>query len=124
MTEPDRSIILSSVKRMETISKYSPVERRQDIIDILSDQTDDEFRVYQEISRDDRIKTIATGVYCILKAAEHLKALSYSLQLFLFLFPAIFYLPVNDALRWQMIVLTWITCMKYKIHSVVIGSHR
>lgn len=63
MTEPDRSIILSSVKRMETISKYSPVERRQDIIDILSDQTDDEFRVYQEISRDDRIKTIATGIF-------------------------------------------------------------
>lgn len=47
---------------METISKHPPVGCRQDIIDILSDQTGKDYRVYQEFGSDnDDIKTIATG---------------------------------------------------------------
>lgn len=55
-------IIQSSIKRMKAISKHPPPKCHQDVIDILSDQTDDEFRVYQEINSDDRVKTIATGM--------------------------------------------------------------
>lgn len=64
VTEVEGMIIQSSVRRMAAISKYPPVECRQDVIDILSDQTDDEFRVYQEIDRNDYIKTLATGTFC------------------------------------------------------------
>ncbi|XP_012233522.1 beta-alanyl-dopamine/carcinine hydrolase [Linepithema humile] len=59
-------IITSSIRRMQAICKHPPVKSRQNVIDILSDQTDDEFRVYQEINSNDRIKTIATGIFdCI-----------------------------------------------------------
>ncbi|XP_020290014.1 uncharacterized protein LOC109857766 [Pseudomyrmex gracilis] len=64
--EVDGMIITSSVRRMAAICKHPPAECRQDVIDILSDQTDNEFRVYQEIGSDDYIKTIATGIFdCI-----------------------------------------------------------
>ncbi|TGZ54682.1 hypothetical protein DBV15_12603 [Temnothorax longispinosus] len=57
----------SSIRRMETILKYPPVECRQNVIDILSDQTSKDYRIYQEFgSNDDEIKTIATGIFdCI-----------------------------------------------------------
>ncbi|XP_077260450.1 C45 family peptidase tan [Temnothorax americanus] len=60
-------IIQSSIRRMETILKYPPVECRQNVIDILSDQTTKDYRIYQEFgSNDDEIKTIATGIFdCI-----------------------------------------------------------
>ncbi|XP_029055558.1 acyl-coenzyme A:6-aminopenicillanic-acid-acyltransferase 40 kDa form isoform X2 [Osmia bicornis bicornis] len=59
-------IIDSSVRRMDTICKYPPPKSRQDVINILSDQTDNEYRVYQEIKKDDYVKTIATGIFdCI-----------------------------------------------------------
>lgn len=61
--EVDGMIITSSVRRMAAICKHPPAECCQDVIDILSDQTDNEFRVYQEIGSDDRIKTIATGMF-------------------------------------------------------------
>ncbi|XP_014477691.1 PREDICTED: uncharacterized protein LOC106746052 isoform X2 [Dinoponera quadriceps] len=63
VAEVEGLIIRSSVKRMAAISKYPPVECRQHVIDILSDQTDDEFRIYQDIDRSDRIKTLATGIF-------------------------------------------------------------
>ncbi|XP_032668197.1 uncharacterized protein LOC116842712 isoform X2 [Odontomachus brunneus] len=63
VAEVEGSIICSSERRMATISKYPPVECRQNVIDILSDQTDDEFRVYQEIDQNDPIKTLATGIF-------------------------------------------------------------
>lgn len=62
MAEVNGLIIESSIRRMKAISKHPPVKCRQDVIDVLSDQTDDQFRVYQEIDRDDYIKTIATGM--------------------------------------------------------------
>ncbi|XP_043248555.1 uncharacterized protein LOC122395212 [Colletes gigas] len=66
--EVDGLIIDSSVKRMETIRNHPPPKSRQDVVNILSDQTDDEYRVYQEIKKDDRVKTIATGIFdCIEK---------------------------------------------------------
>lgn len=63
MAEVEGMIITSSIRRMQAICKHPPAKNRQDVIDILSDQTDDEFRVYQEIKSDDRIKTIATGMF-------------------------------------------------------------
>lgn len=63
MAEVEELIIRSSVRRMAVISKYPPVKCCQDVIDILSDQTDDEFRVYQEIDHNDHVKTIATGTF-------------------------------------------------------------
>ncbi|XP_054012976.1 beta-alanyl-dopamine/carcinine hydrolase [Hylaeus anthracinus] len=56
-------IIDSSVKRMETICKHPPAKSREDVANILSDQTDNEYRVYQEIKPDDYVKTIATGIF-------------------------------------------------------------
>ncbi|XP_017753141.1 PREDICTED: uncharacterized protein LOC108545855 isoform X2 [Eufriesea mexicana] len=68
ISEVEGLIINSSVKRMATISNYPPAKTRQDVLDILSDQTDDEYRVYQENNKDDRVKTIATGIFdCIEK---------------------------------------------------------
>lgn len=61
MKEVEGMIITSSIRRMEAIRKHPPVKSRQDVIDVLSDQTDDEFRVYQEINSKDHIKTIVTG---------------------------------------------------------------
>lgn len=69
VTEVEGMIIQSSIRRMKAISKHPPAESRQDVIGILSDQTDDEFRVYQEIRSDDRIKTIATGMSWIRKTS-------------------------------------------------------
>jgi hypothetical protein len=63
VAEAEGPIIQSSIRRMKAISKHPPAKCRQDVIDILSDQTDDEFRIYQEIGYDDRIKTIATGAF-------------------------------------------------------------
>ncbi|XP_076170285.1 C45 family peptidase tan [Ptiloglossa arizonensis] len=64
--EIDGLIIDSSVQRMETICNHPPPKSRQDILNILSDQTNDKYRVYQEINMDDRVKTIATGIFdCI-----------------------------------------------------------
>ena len=47
---------------MDAINRHSPPKTRQEVIEILSDQTDDDFRVYQEIRPDDIVKTIATGI--------------------------------------------------------------
>ncbi|XP_076242090.1 C45 family peptidase tan [Calliopsis andreniformis] len=59
-------IIDSSIRRLETICKHPPPKSREDVINILSDQTDDTYRVYQEINKDDPVKTIATGIFdCI-----------------------------------------------------------
>ncbi|EZA47863.1 Acyl-coenzyme A:6-aminopenicillanic-acid-acyltransferase 40 kDa form [Ooceraea biroi] len=63
VAEVEGLIIQSSIKRMKAISKHPPAKCRQDVIDILSDQTDDEFRVYQEIGCDDYVKTLATGIF-------------------------------------------------------------
>lgn len=65
--EVEGRIIESSNRRMEVISKHPPVECRQDVIDILSDQTGKDYRIYQDFgSDDDEIKTIATGIFdCI-----------------------------------------------------------
>ncbi|EFN75755.1 uncharacterized protein LOC105191124 [Harpegnathos saltator] len=68
VAEAEGLIIQSSVRRMEAVCKHPPAECRQDVIDILSDQTDNEFRVYQEIDRNDYVKTLATGIFdCIEK---------------------------------------------------------
>lgn len=49
---------------MEAISKHPPVKSRQDVIDVLSDQTGKDYRVYQDFgNNDDEIKTIATGMF-------------------------------------------------------------
>ncbi|KAG7211108.1 hypothetical protein KM043_010435 [Ampulex compressa] len=61
--EADDLMIDSSVKRMAVIRKRLPAKCCQDIVDILSDQSDDEYRVYQEFGPDDYVKTIATGIF-------------------------------------------------------------
>lgn len=48
---------------MEAICKHPSPKSRQDVINILSDQTGDQYRVYQEIKQDDYVKTIATGTF-------------------------------------------------------------
>ncbi|XP_078042397.1 C45 family peptidase tan [Augochlora pura] len=61
-------IIDSSDRRMEIICKHPPPKNRQNVIDILSDQTTNDYRVYQDINKDDPVKTIATGIFdCIEK---------------------------------------------------------
>ncbi|XP_058808212.1 beta-alanyl-dopamine/carcinine hydrolase isoform X2 [Phymastichus coffea] len=66
--EVDGLIIDSSIHRMQAICRHSPPENLQDLINILSDQTDDDFRVYQEIQPSDFVKTIATGIFdCVRK---------------------------------------------------------
>ncbi|XP_015438251.1 PREDICTED: uncharacterized protein LOC107193354 [Dufourea novaeangliae] len=66
--EVEGLIIDSSVRRMEMICKHPVPKSRQDVQNILSDQTDDQYRVYQEINKDDHVKTIATGIFdCIEK---------------------------------------------------------
>lgn len=47
---------------MEAISKHPPVKSRQEVINVLSDQTGKDYRIYQEFGSDDEIKTIATGM--------------------------------------------------------------
>lgn len=59
--EVDGLIVDSSIKRMAAICNHPPAKCRQDVINILSDQTDDDYRVYQEKDKDDPVKTIATG---------------------------------------------------------------
>ncbi|KYM93584.1 hypothetical protein ALC62_15942, partial [Cyphomyrmex costatus] len=60
------NIIQSSIRRMKTISKYPPVESHQDVINILSDRTGEDYRIYQGFDKDDEVKTIATGIFnCI-----------------------------------------------------------
>ncbi|XP_031828088.1 C45 family peptidase tan [Nomia melanderi] len=61
--EVEGLIIDSSIHRMEAICKHPSPKSRQDVIDILSDQTGDQYRVYQEIKQDDYVKTIATGIF-------------------------------------------------------------
>ncbi|XP_012279242.1 uncharacterized protein LOC105699095 [Orussus abietinus] len=64
--EVDGLIIDSSVWRMAAICRHSLPKSREDVINILSDQTDDKFRVFQEIQPDDYVKTIAVGIFdCI-----------------------------------------------------------
>ncbi|KAK2586477.1 hypothetical protein KPH14_010747 [Odynerus spinipes] len=59
-------IVDSSVSRRAAICKYPQPKCGQDVLEILSDQTDNQYRVYQEINPNDFIKTIATGVFdCI-----------------------------------------------------------
>ena len=51
---------------MAAICNHPPAKCRQDVINILSDQTDENYRVYQEKDKDDPVKTIATGIFdCI-----------------------------------------------------------
>ncbi|KAJ8668718.1 hypothetical protein QAD02_010381 [Eretmocerus hayati] len=66
VTEVGGLIIDSSDHRMEAINRHSPPKTCQEVIEILSDQTDDYYRVYQEIRPEDYVKTIATGIFdCI-----------------------------------------------------------
>lgn len=64
--EVEGLIIDSSIHRMAAICKHPQPKCVQDVLEILSDQTDKNFRVYQEINPNDVIKTIATGIFdCI-----------------------------------------------------------
>ncbi|KOC61454.1 Acyl-coenzyme A:6-aminopenicillanic-acid-acyltransferase 40 kDa form [Habropoda laboriosa] len=63
VAEVEGLIVDSSEKRMNAICNHPPAKSRQDVLNILSDQTDDQYRVYQEINKEDRVKTIATGIF-------------------------------------------------------------
>lgn len=66
--EVEGLIIDSSISRAAAICKHPQPKCLQDVLEILSDQTDNKFRVYQEINPNDVIKTIATGIFdCIEK---------------------------------------------------------
>ncbi|XP_034942911.1 uncharacterized protein tan [Chelonus insularis] len=60
-------IIPSSEHRMAAILEHPKPRTRREVIDILSDQTGKEFRVYQEFGDDDYVKTIATGIFDCVK---------------------------------------------------------
>lgn len=80
---------------METILKYPPVESCQDVVDILSDQTGKDYRIYQGFGRDDdEIKTIATGMFIL---ESHI--------LFVYLLSC-FYFPLTKINKKYMIILT------------------
>lgn len=64
-------IIDSSTHRMEAIQKHGPPKNSQDVINILSDQTDNEYRVFQEFGPQDYVKTIAVGRYHLKKNNLH-----------------------------------------------------
>ena len=55
------TIIDSSEHRMAAICRHPAPKKQEDVLKILSDQTDPDYRVYQEIKEDDYVKTIATG---------------------------------------------------------------
>lgn len=61
VSEIEGLIIESSIRRMEAIKRHPNPRTVDEVIDILSDQTDDYHRVYQEIRPEDHVKTIATG---------------------------------------------------------------
>lgn len=65
MAEVGGLIVDSSIRRMNAICRHPPAKSREDVINILSDQTDDTYRVYQEITKDDPVKTIATGTFAL-----------------------------------------------------------
>ncbi|XP_058808214.1 beta-alanyl-dopamine/carcinine hydrolase-like [Phymastichus coffea] len=57
--------IRSSIHRGKAIEKHSPPETLRDVVEILSDQSDEELPVYRELG--ERSKTICTGVFDLLK---------------------------------------------------------
>ncbi|XP_011629908.1 uncharacterized protein LOC105422297 [Pogonomyrmex barbatus] len=66
VAEIKKAMLESSISREKTISKYPPIKNRQDVISVLSDQTDKDYRIYREYDSagaDDRVKTIATGIF-------------------------------------------------------------
>ncbi|XP_011314040.1 uncharacterized protein tan [Fopius arisanus] len=65
--EVDGVIISSSEHRHAAIARHPPPRTRREVMDILSDQTDNEYRVYQEFGPDDYVKTIATGIFDCVK---------------------------------------------------------
>ncbi|XP_057335239.1 beta-alanyl-dopamine/carcinine hydrolase [Microplitis mediator] len=65
--EVDGVIIPSSEHRMSAILRHPRPRTRREVIDILTDQTDNEYRVYQEFGPDDYVKTIATGIFDCVK---------------------------------------------------------
>lgn len=65
VAEVKEEIIQSSISRMEVISKYPSVKSRQDVIEVLSDQTGKDYKIYRD-KNDNKVKTIATGIFdCI-----------------------------------------------------------
>lgn len=52
---------------MSAILRHPRPRTRREVIDILTDQTDNEYRVYQEFGPDDYVKTIATGIFDCVK---------------------------------------------------------
>ncbi|XP_044014646.1 uncharacterized protein LOC122856846 isoform X2 [Aphidius gifuensis] len=67
IAEVDGVIIPSSEHRMAAIQRHPAPKTRSEIVNILSDQTDNEYRVYQEFGPDDYVKTIATGIFDCVK---------------------------------------------------------
>ncbi|XP_063986303.1 beta-alanyl-dopamine/carcinine hydrolase isoform X1 [Diachasmimorpha longicaudata] len=65
--EVEGVIIASSEHRHAAIARHSPPRTRREVMDILSDQTDNEYRVYQDFGPDDYVKTIATGIFDCVK---------------------------------------------------------
>ncbi|XP_066586991.1 beta-alanyl-dopamine/carcinine hydrolase [Prorops nasuta] len=61
--EVEGLIIESSIRRMAAINNHKPPKCLRDVLNILSDQTDDKCRVYQEINPHDYVKTICTGIF-------------------------------------------------------------
>lgn len=60
--EVEGLIIDSSIHRMEAIGRHPPPKNAREVIEVLSDQTDNDYRVYQDIRPEDFVKTIATGI--------------------------------------------------------------
>lgn len=65
-------IIDSSEDRMAAICRHPAPKNRQDILNVLSDQTGKGYRVYQEIKEDDYVKTIATGKFYFIGPDDYL----------------------------------------------------
>lgn len=54
-------IIDSSEERLSVLKKYGHPINKKDVIDMLSDQTGKNYRVFQESGNEDYVKTIAVG---------------------------------------------------------------
>lgn len=64
--EANELMLMSSEARMSTLKGRNEPKCKDDVIAMLSDQTHDKFRVFQEFGPDDVVKTIAVGKFPII----------------------------------------------------------
>lgn len=61
LEEHEGVITESSVCRMNTFNTFPVPKTKSDVINMLGDQSSNQFRVFQEFGPDDFVKTVAVG---------------------------------------------------------------